>query len=554
MNTDTPPVRTADEASTPVLPAMPRAVRLAHLVTLTAAGVFLLVEATKQWFYLDEWDFLAYRGLRFTGTEGLFAPHNEHWTTIPILIWRGLFNFVGVRDYWLYALPLIVAHLAVVHLVWRLMLRHEVDPWTATLLVAAFAVLAVGSENLTTAFQITFVGSVAFGLLAVDAIERDRLWLPPIWSVCALMCSNIGIPMVFGCVLVALARRRYTAAAITAIPPAAVFIIWYVLIGHIGTHASTDIASLSFGGLVSYVWTGLTASMGGLVDGSAHLGAVFVAVLAGAAVARRNVPAALALAAVALYAFVGLGRLQYGVDQALASRYSYIAVALCLPLIGQLISPLARRRDLRSIVMAALIVLIGANAVSLETDTTLVAASNKWAGQIQAAAYLIHTGERFPGFATSSSSIGPPNEPSVAALTAMVRRGQFPVPAAVPRQTLQAERAILGVFISPKPGYPGALTFAAPASPTCVGSSPRNPVTVQLPASGSIRLTFQPPAPAQGVAVSFPAAPDASSVTVSLPLSGPWLNIPAGAYPTASITPSIAVRLCESVPSGGVRS
>jgi len=549
MNTDTAPVRTADEASSTVLPATPRAVRLVHLLTLTTAGVFLLVEATKQWFYLDEWDFLAYRGLRFTGTEGLFAPHNEHWTTIPILIWRGLFNLVGVRDYWLYALPLIVAHLAVVHLVWRLMLRHEVDPWTATLLVAAFAVLGVGSENLTRAFQITFVGSVAFGLLAIDALERDRFWVPPIWGVGALMCSNIGIPMVFGCVLVALARRRYTAAAITAIPPAVIFIIWYMLIGHIGTYASTDIASLSFGGLVSYVWMGLTASMGGLVDGSAHLGAVFVAVLAGAAVARRNVPAALSLAAVALYAFVGLGRLQYGVDQATASRYSYIAVALCLPLIGQLITTLARRRDLRPIVMSGLIVLIGANAVSLEMDTNLVAATaDKWGSQIQAAAYLIHTGERFPGYATSSSSIGPPNEPSVAALTSLIRRGQFPVPAAVPRHTLQAERAILGVFISPEPGYPGALTFAAPASPTCVVSSPRNPVTVQLPTSGSIRMTVEHPGFYTSVVVSFPAAPHASSVTVSLPVSGRWLNVPAGAYPIASITPSTPILLCEVEP------
>jgi hypothetical protein len=549
MDTDTRPERTVVTESPTAVATMPRAVRLVHLLTLAAVAVFLLVEIRKQWFYLDEWDFLAYRGVHLVGSEGLFAPHNEHWTTIPILIWRALFNLVGVRDYWLYALPLIAAHLVVVHLLWRLMVRHEVDPWTATLLVAAFAVLGVGSENLTRAFQITFVGSVAFGLLAIDALERDRFWPPPIWGVCALMCSNIGIPMVFGCVLVGLVRRRYAAATMAAIPPALVFIVWYALIGHTGTNTSTDLASLSLGGLVSYVWTGLTASLGGLVDGPPHLGAVFVAILAGAAVTRRNVPAALALTAVVLYAFVGLGRLQYGVDQALASRYSYIAVALCLPLIGQLVTQLTRRRDLRPIVMSGLIVLIGANAVMLENGGDLVAlVANTWRGQIEAAAYLIHTGQRFPGFATSTSSIGPPNEPSVAALTSMVRRGQFPVPRTVPLATLDAERAILGVFVSKKPGYPAALHFADSTSPACIVSSPQNPVTVELPVSGSIRMTVEHPGPDVGVAISFPLTPQAPSVTVSLPVSGHWLNVPAGAYPSASVTPSTDVRLCEVVP------
>ena len=225
--------------------ALPPGVRLTHLLTLAAAGIYLVYLATKQSFYLDEWDFLAYRGIHFSGSEGLFVPHNEHWTTIPILIWRGLFNVVGVRHYWLYTLPMIVAHLVVVSLLWRLMLRHRVEPWVATLLAAAFAVLGAGSGNITSAFQIAFVGSVAFGFLAIEAIEHDRFWLASVWGIAALMCSNIGVPMVFACAIVALVRRRYRGAVVAIVPPALTFVIWYVLIGHVGTYASTDIASLS---------------------------------------------------------------------------------------------------------------------------------------------------------------------------------------------------------------------------------------------------------------------------------------------------------------------
>ena len=97
------------------------------------------------------------------------------------------------------ALPLILAHLATVYLLWRFMLRHQVEVWTATLLAIAFAVVGVGSQNLTYAFQLTFVGSVAFGMLAIDAIETDRTWLAPLWCVCSLMCSDLGIPMIVAC-------------------------------------------------------------------------------------------------------------------------------------------------------------------------------------------------------------------------------------------------------------------------------------------------------------------------------------------------------------------
>jgi hypothetical protein len=61
-------------------------------------------------------------------------------------------------------------------------------------------------------------------------------------------------------------------------------------------------------------------------------------------------------------------------------------------------------------------------------------------------------------------------------------------------------------------------------------------------------MTVEHPGFYTSVVVSFPAAPHASSVTVSLPVSGRWLNVPAGAYPIASITPSTPILLCEVEP------
>ncbi len=281
--------------------------RTVHLLTLVVAGVFLLREASSHWFYLDEWDYLANRGVRVGGRHGVFFPHNEHWTTIPILIWRGIFNVVGVRDYWLYAVPLVVAHLVVAYLLWRLMVRHNVDPWTATFLVAAFAVLGVGSQELLRAFQIGFVGSLLFGLLAVEAVENDQLWLPAVWGVLAIMCSDIGVPMVVGAVLVAFARRKPRAAALAAVPPALVFLLWYEVIGRQG-HRCRHVARQSQFRRTRVVHLDWSDGERRGVSSTplSYVGAVLISILAGAAVVRRNVPAALAATTLALVCVRGI--------------------------------------------------------------------------------------------------------------------------------------------------------------------------------------------------------------------------------------------------------
>ena len=44
------------------------------------------------WFYLDEWDFLANRTAFNLGD--LFRAHNEHWVTMPVLVYRALWWIV----------------------------------------------------------------------------------------------------------------------------------------------------------------------------------------------------------------------------------------------------------------------------------------------------------------------------------------------------------------------------------------------------------------------------------------------------------------------------
>ena len=64
---------------------------LAELVAL----VFYMAISRQMWFYLDEWDFLANRTAFNLGD--LFRAHNEHWVTIPVLVYRALWWIFGLR-------------------------------------------------------------------------------------------------------------------------------------------------------------------------------------------------------------------------------------------------------------------------------------------------------------------------------------------------------------------------------------------------------------------------------------------------------------------------
>ncbi|MFN2556348.1 MAG: hypothetical protein ABR592_05655, partial [Nitriliruptorales bacterium] len=73
-----------------------------HVLTLVVGLAVLVVVSRGQWFVADEWGFLTDR--RLEDVRGLFVPHNEHWSTLPIVLWRALFATVGLRSYWPYQL------------------------------------------------------------------------------------------------------------------------------------------------------------------------------------------------------------------------------------------------------------------------------------------------------------------------------------------------------------------------------------------------------------------------------------------------------------------
>jgi hypothetical protein len=333
------------------------------------------------WFFGDEWDFLTRRGLH-GASFSIWAPHNEHWSVLPILLWRAIFSLAHLSSYWPYLVPLLLVHVAVVHLLWRRLLRDGAVPWVATLLAGLFALLGSAAEDLTWAFQVGFLGSLLLGLLAMELADSPRalvvagarpaaagLFAPapePVAGtpaaasprgralardaavsalvLAALMCSTVGVAMAVAVAVMLVAGPGWRRALRTLAVPACAYVVWFALSGHKGLEATGDYFSASvFFKVPEFVATNLTGDVGRAV-GSARLGPVLAVGLLAWLIwsCRRPValrPAALggALAAVTFYTLAALARDRISPTMS-PSRYVYIGVALLLPSVGLILS------------------------------------------------------------------------------------------------------------------------------------------------------------------------------------------------------------------------
>ena len=442
----------------------------AHLVSLAAAFVLFLFLDRHQVFVGDDWEFVN----RFVGTGGLqpLAPHNEHWATIPLLIYRGLFALVGLRTYLPYIAVLLLMHIATAHLLWRLLRRLHVEPWTATAIAAVLLFLGSAYEDLSWAFQIGFVGSMMFGLAGVllaDCPQPGRVRLAATWLAltAGLMTQGPAIAMVLFACLVSAARGGWRHALRVGVVPTVIYLTWFAVIGRRGASGDKpDLDSVLL--LPQYVYTGLTHAVDEATGipslGGAAIAALAVWIVADCTGLRRRVPAALAAAvtAPALLALIGFARIAHsgGVAEAEQSRYIYLTVLLLLPLVAVLASRVAQRgrpHRLGILVLAAACVWVNVGTFrSVLHGAPGHAVQASWA-RVSAAAKLIQDGV---------PTVGRQPEPQLAGalstddLRRLVQDGALTPPSAPSAADTLYARAALEVSLAPDARLP--MTSALP--------------------------------------------------------------------------------------------
>ena len=310
-------------------------------IAAVAICAAILWMARTYTFYYDEWTFIE-QSPDWTFVS-FFQPHNEHPTMLLRAFYAVMLHTVGLRSYIPYLVALLVLHVANVLMVFSLVRRRAGD-LIAVGAAALFLVLGAGWDDLLWAFQVGWLGSVAFGLGMLLVLDgKPARWRAPVGAALvtgSLMCSGVGLAFaVIAGVLLALSpgRRR---ELLWFVPVAFALAVWYVALGRFGEHPNPQPTA---GNLLldpGYTLWGLSQSAAAVI-GEAGLIGVPLLLVAAAAVAfswwrwRDTYILAVAAGLVSFFAVAGLTRAQLGYMQAASSRYMDVGALLWILLLAE---------------------------------------------------------------------------------------------------------------------------------------------------------------------------------------------------------------------------
>jgi hypothetical protein len=317
-----------------------RVATVVFAVAVAVAGVLYMVRGSEQSFWLDEWDFFADRSA--TVLDDLLRPHNEHWSTLPILVYRALWQVFGLRSYVPYQIVIVGLHLVAAVLVFIVMRRSRVHPVIAVATASVFLFFGTGRNNIVWAFQIGFVGALVCGLVQLVLADHDgpitrRDVAGLVFGVAALLCSGIGVITALAVGVATFLRRGWKVAAFHIVPLAALYAVWWF--GYASDRTETE---WSIDRILRFARVGIANAfdaMGqipgvGVVLGVLLVGGLVLAFVSGPSERVRttsSVPIAMLAAGVLFFAVTATGRTVLGEDAPKAGRYAYIFVALALP-------------------------------------------------------------------------------------------------------------------------------------------------------------------------------------------------------------------------------
>jgi hypothetical protein len=337
-----------------------------HIASLLLGAVALLVIGRDQWFSFDDWALLH-------PSLDWWASHQGHWTTFPTLLFLLLRSTVGLHSYLPYLALAVIAHLAVVHLIWRLSLRAGAAPWLAAGFAAVTVLLGCAAENLFWAFQVGFMGAVAVALVVVLLVDRPgwsvrRAVLTAAVAVLALPFSGTALPVLAGAAVLCWIRRGFLRTLAVFAPAGVVYLIWYLLEARDDTSA-LGVHGIGFVTQAPVFFAVMFAAGYGQFVGVLVLGPlVALALLVWLWFARHRwtgreaVAYSLLLSSAVFAALTAVSRGGGELTAAGAQRYVYVIVMLAIPTMAVALTRLATiRRVWRISVAAALVLIAGVN-------------------------------------------------------------------------------------------------------------------------------------------------------------------------------------------------
>jgi hypothetical protein len=340
--------------------------------------VVILVLVRHLTFFADSWEFLMNR--RHLTTDAVLQPHNEHIVVIPVLITQLFLRIFGMTSAMPEYVVLTIGLLAVAALLFEYV-RRRIGPWPALFAATLILFLGPANEVLLWGFEITYVGSLVFGLAMLLALEGRTRRGDAIACICLILSfgfSSLGIAFLLAAAVAILVGPRPTwrRRAFVVVIPGILYAIWWLGWGH---NAETHLTLHNVLSAPSYVAESIAAGVGALsglgtnpstlADEAAWGRILLVALAIGFALLvrhRKRVDPVLWPVATAAVANWVLAAFNYIAGrEPTVSRYQYVSAIFVLMIVAALLSGtrLSKRMLIVGGILAALA--IGPNLVVL---------------------------------------------------------------------------------------------------------------------------------------------------------------------------------------------
>ena len=521
---------------------------LAFVLAAAVTAVLLLVVGHGITFVSDEWAFINERQAWDLNT--FMRPHNEHWSLVPVLIYKVLLATVGLRTYLPYQIVVVLLHLVTAAALLQL-LRREAGPLLALCGAGLFLVLGYGGENLLWPALIGWNAAMAAGawalVLALGECRRTRQLAVAVLLVIAVASSGVGL---FFLVVVALAilltaeRKRQLWVVV---PAAVIYGAWYLQIGRTAVQSGLlDQAHLR--DVPDYMFLGIGNAFGRVVGWGPEPGKIIAILVIVATLWRllgaRPILLGAALGLVGLlvqFGLTGLSRVQFGIDQAESPRYVYTGAFFVLLILASWLATLriSTRRPRSMVVLGILLaVAVAANLYGLVgIRSYLINLSN----ETRAAMILITRYGGTPSLPATAGWLSVPNRNTLEQLSAA-----FGSP---------LQDSLLPAPDPPNTAFDSVL-FDLVGNQVTVGDSPL-PTETSLPQAGEANdvtttetdgcLVMQPTGAQPRVTVTVPSGSALYVVSTAAGSAKATISM-FGAFPDKgvrqlSLTPDTAVRI-----------
>jgi hypothetical protein len=486
-------------------------------IILVAADVWLTILIENQWFLYDDVDYL-------TPSSGqnwalwLILPHNEH-TILFTKLWFSLaYQVLGMGHYWIYAAPMILAHLAGCLAVYRLMRLLVRSKAVAIATIVPIAFMAGGANTLSWAGQFQYTGATAAGLWVLYCVfapgiapQTRTIWII-VLTVAGTLSGSAYLPLAVAAGIGLLSLGRYAIGLIAILVPS----IWFgisqlFLVTPTGDGASSTSQVLSSGPYFFYALLDRAISDSFPV-GASVTAAILVAAVVGAiaflglrpggiaAGRARRLYALMALALALSLLITMMARLSRNLEASASGTYSYFILILAIPLAVTTVAGFfAVRRLATAVIVLGLLGWGAVGVIALRSDSdALSEATTTNRDLVEGAAYLSQTSFPVVDPAAPPSAVYAPTL-SWSTVAARAAQGKLS-PVEPPAEAL--DQLSLSLQWGAAPASGGTFTQCATVAPHESAQVPNDSRTVVLAdAPTTVTLSYDTSAAVQSFAI-----------------------------------------------------